>query len=70
MGKPTRKQLERMRTASGKCFDHARTCRECYHLIFDEEGNPQYVSEACAEGAKLLTEFRQAEADCLNHVGL
>jgi hypothetical protein len=35
----------------------------------DEEGNPQFISEACAEGAELLRIYRKAEADYFNRKG-
>jgi hypothetical protein len=37
--------------ASELCRMHADTCRECFVPIMDEEGNPQFISEACAKGA-------------------
>ena len=43
------------------CREHAEKCHDCAVPILDEEGNPQYMSEACAAGAKLLTDFHAAE---------
>lgn len=54
----------------GEAFDkaqtHARECHLCFHPIIDEEGNPQYMSEACAEGAVILQAYINAENALLN----
>ena len=55
--------------AAGLCRMHANTCTECFVPIMDEEGNPQFVSEACAEGAELLRTYRKAEADYFTRKG-
>ena len=55
--------------AARLCRMHADTCRECFVPIMDEEGNPQFVSEACAIGAELLLIYRKAEADYFNGKG-
>ncbi len=52
---------ERIAALTEKGWRHATTCRECYHPIFDEEGNPGYLSEACAEGAAILDAFHRLE---------
>ncbi len=39
--------------AARLCRMHADTRRECFAPIMDEEGNPQFVSEACSEGAEV-----------------
>jgi hypothetical protein len=52
-----------LRQAAEMCRIHADSCRECFVPIVDEEGNPQYESEACAEGAKLLRIYRKWESD-------
>ena len=52
-----------LRQASEICRMHADNCRECFVPIVDEEGNPQYESEACADGAKLLRMYRKLESD-------
>lgn len=52
-----------LRAAAEICRRHAETCRECFVPIVDEEGNPQYESEACADGAKLLRIYRKLESD-------
>jgi hypothetical protein len=51
------------------CRRHADTCRECFVPIMDEEGNPQFVSETCAEGAERLRIYRKLEADYFNRKG-
>lgn len=48
---------------SDKCMNHARKCRNCYIPIMDEEGNPQFVGEACEIGAKLLTKYCAVESE-------
>ncbi len=58
-----------LREASEMCRRRAETCKECFVPIMDEEGNPQFVSEACAEGAGLLRIYRKAEADYFNGKG-
>jgi len=55
--------LECINCSSIECQAHAQTCRDCYMPIMDEEGNPQYVGEACAKGAALLTEYRRLEGE-------
>jgi len=55
--------LEHINRSSIQCQKHAASCRDCFHPIMDEEGNPQYVGEACAKGAELLTEYRRLEGD-------
>ena len=52
-----------LRQAGEMCRKHADTCRKCFVPIVDEEGNPQYESEACANGAKLLRMYRKLESD-------
>lgn len=44
------------------CRRHADHCQNCFVPIFDEEGNPQYKSEACATGAALLDIYNKREA--------
>ena len=56
----------KLRQAAEICRRHAETCKECFIPIMDEEGNPQFVSEACAEGAQ----HRKAEADYFNERGM
>ncbi len=51
------------------CRKLADTCGECFVPIMDEEGNPQFVSEACEEGAEFLRIYRKAEADYFNGKG-
>lgn len=59
-----RNQLIRELCDTGaKCKRHAETCTKCYHPIMDEEGNPKYVSEACAEGAVLLRRYNELESE-------
>ncbi len=48
--------------ASDACMGHARTCGKCYVPIMDEEGNPQYLSEACERGRILLQNYMDLEA--------
>jgi hypothetical protein len=55
--------------AAGLCRTHAKTCKECFVPIMDEEGNPQFISEACAEGAEHLRIYRKLEADYFNRKG-
>ncbi len=55
--------LRKINKSSIECQRHAESCRECFHPIMDEEGNPQYVGEACEAGAKLLTEYRRLESE-------
>ena len=55
--------------AAERCRMHAEACTECFVPIMDEEGNPQFVSEACAEGAELLRTYRKIEADYFNRKG-
>lgn len=55
--------------AAKLCRVHADTCRECFVPIMDEEGNPQFASEVCAEGAELLWTYRKMEADYFNGKG-
>ncbi len=43
------------------CQNHARRCGRCFVPIMDEEGNPGYLSEACAEGYPLLEALIDAE---------
>lgn len=61
--KMTKRDIEfKLNHSSADCLAHSKTCRECYMPIMDEEGNPQYVSEACQEGAKLLIEYNKLES--------
>jgi len=46
---------------SDKCYQHSKTCKKCNHPIMDDEGNPQFISEACSKGAELLKEFNRLE---------
>jgi hypothetical protein len=55
--------------AANLCRIHAETCTECFIPIMDEEGNPQFVSEACAKGAELLRTYRKMEANYFNGKG-
>ncbi len=52
-----------LRKAAELCRMHASTCRECFIPIMDEEGNPQFISEACAKGAELLRTYMKLESD-------
>jgi hypothetical protein len=54
----TRREIEeRLFKATRKAKRHAKTCHDCYVPIMDDEGNPQYVSEACAKGAVILQDY-------------
>jgi hypothetical protein len=55
--------------AAELCRKHADTCRECFVPIMDEEGNPQFESDACAKGVALLRRYRKMEADYFNGKG-
>jgi len=39
---------------------HARTCTSCLVPIVDDEGNPQFRSEACKVGARLIDDLQAA----------
>jgi hypothetical protein len=54
--------IEDLNILSDKCLRHAQTCRECFYPIMDEEGNPQYESEACSKGSELLKAYNKLEA--------
>ena len=43
------------------CKKHAESCRSCQIAIMDDEGNPQFFSEACPTGYQLLTEYYEWE---------
>ena len=58
-----------LQEAAEICRRHAETCKECFIPIMDEEGNPQYESEACADGAKLLRMYRKLESDYFSGKG-
>lgn len=51
--------------AQTRCRDHAAICRECYHPIIDDEGNPGYLGEACLSGRLMLEAYQKAEAQLL-----
>jgi len=55
--------LDAMAELTQQCWNHADTCKDCYMPIMDEEGNPQYISEACSEGAELLRKYRKLESE-------
>lgn len=48
---------------SAEASQHAKTCRKCYVPIFDDEGNPQYESEACPAGAVIIRKIRELETE-------
>lgn len=52
--------------ASKLCRMHARNCKECFVPIMDEEGNPQYESEACMKGAEPIRVYMKLEAAYFN----
>jgi len=52
-----------LRQAAEMCRIHAVSCGKCFIPIVDEEGNPQYESESCADGARLLRIYRKSESD-------
>jgi hypothetical protein len=55
--------VRHLATAFDACQRHAKTCRECFMPIIDEEGNPGYFGEACKKGHLLLTEYVALESD-------
>lgn len=61
------KLLDALGDAFDKAQKHAENCKDCYHPIIDDEGNPQYLGEACATGATILQAYIDAENALLNH---
>lgn len=51
-----------------RCRLHVKTCRACHHPIVDDEGNPGYMSEACAHGATLLAAYIKSDSELLNRM--
>ena len=56
----TKEQWDRANKAEDACRRHVKRCRDCYHPIIDDEGNPGYFGEACGTGVKLLRAYVDA----------
>lgn len=49
--------IEKVNAAEAAARKHATKCRKCCVPIVDDEGNPKYFSEACADGVRLLVAY-------------